>query len=381
MSVAKTPIPISTLQSNTSLANNDIIPVTKFVNATSNVVSNTYGIAFSTFLDAIDSSFILDTEKGANSGVAPLNSLRKISNTYTNILAADITDSTSAGRTLLTAANVAVQQSALALVNSALIDTTNATNISSGTLSSARLPAFSGDATSSAGASALTLANTNVVAGSYGNATSVSALTVDSKGRLTAASNVAISVLSSAISDSGSFGRSLLATANQLAAQTAMALGALALLSTVATAQIDASAVTYAKIQNISATNRILGRITTGAGVVEELTAANVKTILGITLPSSTTIGRLARYTDTAGAFGQTTGLYEDGSGNVGIGTTSPAFSFHSVNPTSTTYGNIGIKQIASGVAPHSAATVGMALFGVSSWQHRDWRNLYGQRW
>ncbi len=41
-------------------------------------------------------------------------------------------------------------------------------------------------------------------------------------------------------------------------------------------------AVTYAKMQNVSATNRILGRITSGAGDAEELTAANVKTILAL---------------------------------------------------------------------------------------------------
>lgn len=45
---------------------------------------------------------------------------------------------------------------------------------------------------------------------------------------------------------------------------------------------IATSAVTYAKIQNVSATNRILGRITTGAGVIEELTGGNVASILGL---------------------------------------------------------------------------------------------------
>jgi hypothetical protein len=39
-------------------------------------------------------------------------------------------------------------------------------------------------------------------------------------------------------------------------------------------------AVSYAKMQNISATSRVLGRITSGAGDTEELTAANLKTIL-----------------------------------------------------------------------------------------------------
>lgn len=41
-------------------------------------------------------------------------------------------------------------------------------------------------------------------------------------------------------------------------------------------------AVTYAKMQNVSATSRILGRITAAAGDAEELTAANVKTILAL---------------------------------------------------------------------------------------------------
>lgn len=50
-----------------------------------------------------------------------------------------------------------------------------------------------------------------------------------------------------------------------------------------ATWTIDNDAVTYAKMQNISATSRILGRVTALAGNVEELTDANVFSILGIT--------------------------------------------------------------------------------------------------
>lgn len=62
---------------------------------------------------------------------------------------------------------------------------------------------------------------------------------------------------------------------------------------TIATADIANSAVTYAKIQNVSATSRFLGRITAGAGVVEELTAANARTILEMT----PTINRFALWT------------------------------------------------------------------------------------
>lgn len=71
---------------------------------------------------------------------------------------------------------------------------------------------------------------------------------------------------------------------------------------------IAAQAVTYAKIQNVSATSRILGRATAGAGSVEELTAAQVKTILAIA------------YTDVSGlATVAHTGAYSDLTGTPAI--------------------------------------------------------------
>ena len=41
-------------------------------------------------------------------------------------------------------------------------------------------------------------------------------------------------------------------------------------------------AVTYAKMQNVTATNRILGRDSAGAGVVEEITPANLRTMINV---------------------------------------------------------------------------------------------------
>ena len=41
-------------------------------------------------------------------------------------------------------------------------------------------------------------------------------------------------------------------------------------------------AVTYAKMQNVSATDRILGRDTSGAGIVEEITPANVRAMINV---------------------------------------------------------------------------------------------------
>jgi len=48
------------------------------------------------------------------------------------------------------------------------------------------------------------------------------------------------------------------------------------------TANILDDAVTYAKIQNVSATNRILGRDSSGAGVIEEITPANLRTMINV---------------------------------------------------------------------------------------------------
>jgi len=60
------------------------------------------------------------------------------------------------------------------------------------------------------------------------------------------------------------------------------ATGALALLDTIATAKIDDDAVTYAKVQNVSATNKILGRVSSGAGVIEELSDSNIRTLINV---------------------------------------------------------------------------------------------------
>ena len=48
------------------------------------------------------------------------------------------------------------------------------------------------------------------------------------------------------------------------------------------TAHIADDQVTYAKIQNVSATNRILGRDSASAGVIEEITPANLRTMINV---------------------------------------------------------------------------------------------------
>jgi hypothetical protein len=65
-----------------------------------------------------------------------------------------------------------------------------------------------------------------------------------------------------------------------------------------------ANAITYAKIQQVSATSRVLGRITTGAGNIEELTGTNLATIIGTSLGAnpSASVG-LTAVNGTAGTY------------------------------------------------------------------------------
>jgi hypothetical protein len=46
--------------------------------------------------------------------------------------------------------------------------------------------------------------------------------------------------------------------------------------------EIADDAITYAKMQNVSATDRVLGRDSSGAGVVEEITPANLRTMINV---------------------------------------------------------------------------------------------------
>jgi len=68
------------------------------------------------------------------------------------------------------------------------------------------------------------------------------------------------------------FGRSLIDDIDAATARGTLGLGSLATKNIIATSDIDNSAVTYAKIQNVSETDKILGRMSAGAGVIEEIT-------------------------------------------------------------------------------------------------------------
>ena len=107
------------------------------------------------------------------------------------------------------------------LALAAVASSGSAADLTAGTLPAARMPALTGDATTTAGAVATTLATVNANVGSFGSATQVPTFTVNAKGLTTAAANVAISIPMTAISDSTAAGRAVLGAATATA-QTAL---------------------------------------------------------------------------------------------------------------------------------------------------------------
>lgn len=131
-------------------------------------------------------------------------------------------------------------------------------------------------------------------------------------------------------------------------------------------ATIANNAVSNAKAAQMAA-GTIKGNNTGATANQLDLTAAQVQAMVG--LPTSTTAGRLARYTDATGAQGQTTGLHEDVNGNVGIGTTGPGSLLHlfSSNPVVRMEDSDGGYGTISGNGGHLtfSADVGNAVAGT----------------
>jgi hypothetical protein len=85
------------------------------------------------------------------------------------------------------------------------------------------------------------------------------------------------------------FGRSLVDDATNTAARTTLGLGSLSTLSTIVDANITAATITDAKLANV-ATGTITGRVTAGTGSRENLTPAQVKTLLAISVADVATL-------------------------------------------------------------------------------------------
>lgn len=115
---------------------------------------------------------------------------------YTN---AGIDTFTEAGRALVDDADAAAQRTTLGLA--AIAASGSASDLSSGTVPTARLPAFTGDVTTIAGTATNTLATVNPNVGSFGSPTQIVSLTVNGKGLVTAAANITVTPPASSITD------------------------------------------------------------------------------------------------------------------------------------------------------------------------------------
>lgn len=240
------------------------------------------------------------------------------------------------------------------------IGSIDASQIVSGVLAAARMPAYSGDATSIAGATALTLATVNLNVGTFGSATKVAQATVNAKGLVTAVSELTVTPAVGSITGLGTGIAAALAINTGSAGAPVLFNGALGSPSTAGTLPAHTLGGTISGGGN-QINNVIIGTVTPLAGLFTTLSAST-----SITSPlhvggaaagsvhevrSTTGTGSGDAVTITGGTNGATRLATFLGAGRVGFGSTAGA-----VAPTGTqvliSNSNTIVSGVQSGLAP-----------------------------